>query len=243
MTSSSGRPRVLVAIPVFNEERTVARVVQAVRTSTPRFDLVMVNDGSSDRTEAILRDLHVTTVTHLCNLGYGRALQTAIRYARAGGYDALITLDADGQHRPEDIERLYTDFDAGDFDVLIGSRFVEQRRYDDVPLTRRLGMRLFSAIVGVLTGQVIYDTSSGLKIMHRRVFDALAERPFVHFHAEVLTYLIASGYKVTERPVVVDERHFGASMYSWLGAIEYAPKVAFLTLLGFVEAHLRKGRA
>lgn len=243
MTTAHGRARVLVAIPVFNEERTVVSVVAAVKTHAPRFDLVMINDGSSDGTEAILRDLKVTTATHYCNLGYGRAIQTAIRYARANQYDALITLDADGQHRPEDIEHLYADFEAGGVDILIGSRFVEHKRYENTPLLRRLGMRLFSAVVGMLTGQAIYDTSSGLKIVHRRVFDLLAERPFVDFHAEVLTYVIASGHRVAESPIVVNQRHHGSSMYSWFSAIEYFPKVAFLTLMGFVEARLRKGKA
>src|SRR5437868_7116788 len=93
--------RVLIAIPAYNEEPTIESVVTAVRDAIPEFDLLIVNDGSRDATERILDRIAQPTATHLCNLGYGRAVQTAIKYADRRGYDALITLDADGQHRAD----------------------------------------------------------------------------------------------------------------------------------------------
>ena len=122
-TGSSRAPSdVLIAIPAYNEERTIEAVLHAVRSAAPQFDVLVVDDGSSDATEAILRRLGVTTAAHLCNLGYGRAVQTAIKYADRHGYDALITFDADGQHRAGDIGPLYAAFSEGPFDLLIGSR-------------------------------------------------------------------------------------------------------------------------
>ena len=161
---------VLIAIPAYNEEQTIEAVLHAVRSAAPQFDVLVVDDGSRDATEAILRRLGVTTATHLCNLGYGRAVQTAIKYADRHGYDALITFDADGQHRARDIGPLYAAFSEGPFDLLIGSRFIQTRRYDGEPLLRRMGMRLFSTLIALLSRQRVYDTSSGLKVIPRRLF-------------------------------------------------------------------------
>ena len=122
-----------------------------------------------DATGDILKRLGVTTARHLCNLGYGRAIQTAIKYAITCDYDVLISLDADGQHDPEQVQALY-DFEMEQgFDLLIGSRYVKTHDYSQSPLGRRLGMKLFSALVRAITGQRIHDTTSGLKVIRRRV--------------------------------------------------------------------------
>jgi Glycosyltransferases involved in cell wall biogenesis len=101
------KPRVLVAIPAYNEAESIGTVIERVRESLPDFDLLVVNDGSRDATGRILNQLGVLTTTHLCNLGYGRAIQTALTYALRRDYDVLITLDADGQHYPEQVKDLY----------------------------------------------------------------------------------------------------------------------------------------
>ena len=244
MTTEADRreQRVLVAIPAYNEAPTIEAVVDRVRADASDFDLLVINDGSRDDTGGVLARLGVATATHLCNLGYGRALQTAITYAERHGYDALITFDADGQHRASDLRRLYDAFNAGGYDLLIGSRFIEGRSYSTEPLVRRLGMQLFSALIALFTGQRVHDTSSGLKVIGRRVFPALRGRPFVDFHAEVLVYLIESGYRVGESPIVVEPRRHGESMYSTLSALKYPLKVSFLILIGALEGRLARGR-
>jgi hypothetical protein len=227
-----------VAIPAYNEEQTIEAVVRAVRASVPQFDVVVINDGSKDATEAILRRIGVTTAMHLCNLGYGRAVQTAIKYADRHGYEALITFDADGQHRAADIGPLYEAFAAGTFDLLIGSRFVQTRQYDKEPLLRRTGMKLFSALIALLFRQRVYDTSSGLKVIPRRLFGRLMSRPFVDLHAEAIAYLLALGYRVGEHPITVDRRRHGESMYTTLSAVTYPLKVLLLVVLGTIDARL-----
>lgn len=235
--------RVLIAIPAYDEAPTIERVVAAVRSAIPEFDLLIVNDGSRDGTEAILNRMGQPTATHLCNLGYGRAVQTAIKYADRRGYDVLITLDADGQHRADDIRRVYRHYESDQYDLLIGSRFVTSRRYDSEPLVRRAGMRLFSALIALLTGRRIYDTSSGMKVINRRVFGILTSRPFVDFHAEAIVYLLESGYRVGESPITVDQRTHGTSMYTALSAIKYPVKVVFLIFIGVIEARfMRRSR-
>ena len=234
--------RVLVAVPAYNEEGTIQEVVNRVRESLPDFDLLVVNDGSRDRTGEILDRLGVVTATHLCNLGYGRAIQTAIKYALACDYDMLITLDADGQHHPEQVLSLYEADVASGWDVLIGSRYVKTHDYSQSPLGRRLGMRLFSLLVRAITGRQIYDTTSGLKVIRRSVFEALTHWHFIDFHAEAIVYLLRLGYRVSEYPITAAERTQGQSMYSFLSHLTYPLKTALILLLGVIQAGLTHRR-
>jgi glycosyltransferase involved in cell wall biosynthesis len=240
--SSSSAQRVLVAVPAYNEEATIDKIVSRIRESMPDFELLVVNDGSSDNTGKILEDLGVVTATHLSNLGYARAIQTAIKYALACDYDTLITLDADGQHHPEQVLALYTESVNNGWDVLIGSRYVSTRNYSQSPFGRRIGMQLFSLIVKLASGQRVYDTSSGLKVMRRSVFESLAQSLFVDFHAEAIVYLIRLGYRVGEYPITAAERTHGQSMYSLLSHFKYPLKTSVLLLLGLIEANLRRRR-
>jgi len=234
------RSRVLVAIPAFNEERSVKAVIERVREYLVDFDLLVVNDGSRDRTGRILRELGVMSATHLCNLGYGRAIQTAIKYALRFDYDTLITLDADGQHHPEHVRSAYDAHVKGGWDVLIGSRYVESRDYSQSPLGRRIGMRLFSWLVRVVGRKQIYDTTSGLKIIRRSAFEPLARWHFIDFHAEAIVYLLRLGYRIGEYPIVVSERKHGQSMYSWLSHVTYPVKTLLILLIGIVEAEITR---
>jgi glycosyltransferase involved in cell wall biosynthesis len=231
-------PRVLIAIPAYNEEHTLGPVVQAVRALVPEFDVLVIDDGSDDGSAAVLRRLGIRTATHGCNLGYGRAVQTGIKYAHRNGYQALITFDADGQHRVEDISSLYAAFIAGGFDLLIGSRFVRTARYDGEPRLRRAGMWLFSMIIALLFQQRIYDTSSGFKVIGRRVFGRLMVRPSVDLHAEAIACLLEARCRVGEHPITVNARRHGQSMYTMLSAIGYPLKVSFLIVLGVIDARL-----
>jgi hypothetical protein len=178
----------------------------------------------------------------MCNLGYGRAVQTAIMYALDCGYDALITLDADGQHQPEQVGGLLREFEAGGCDVLIGSRYIAGGGYRGTPFGRRVGMQLFSHIVKLVVGQRVYDTSSGLKVMRRTVFDPLTHWHFVDFHAEAIVYLMRLGYCIGEYPVTVAERTQGHSMYKLVNHFKYPLKTSMLVLLGIIQAGLTRRR-
>lgn len=232
----------LVAIPAYNEEATIRDVVSRVRESVPGLDLLVLDDGSTDSTGRVLQDLEVLTVSHLCNLGYGRAIQTAIKYALRHEYEALITLDADGQHRPEEVRGMIQEFGPSGRDVLVGSRYVRTRRYAGAPLGRRMGMVLFSALVRLLAGRRVYDTTSGLKILRSTVFEPLTHWHFVDFHAEAIVYLMRLGYEVGEYPITVAERAHGTSMYSALSHVKYPLKTSMMVLLGVVEASLTRRR-
>jgi glycosyltransferase involved in cell wall biosynthesis len=239
----TGAPvRTLIAVPAYNEEKTIGQVVRNLRADMPGFDLLVIDDGSRDGTARELAAIGVHTGTHLCNLGYGRAIQTAIKYADCHGYDALITFDADGQHRASDLQALYEAYLNGGYDLLIGSRFDAGRGYRGQPMVRQLGMRLFSVLIALFTGRRIYDTSSGLKVIGRRAFEPLSSRPFVDLHAEAIVYLMSCGYRVGEYAIRVDERVHGQSMHTPINAIKYPLKVMFLILIGAVDARMFRRR-
>jgi glycosyltransferase involved in cell wall biosynthesis len=241
-TTPAPHSRSVVAIPAYNEAATIRGVVDRVRADLPDCDVLVINDGSNDDTGAALSGSGAVVADHLCNLGYGRAIQTAVLYATRGGYDRLITLDADGQHDPAQVRPLLAEFASGRWDLLIGSRYVARQAYDGVPLGRRVGMHLFSSVVGLVAQRRIYDTTSGLKIIGRQTFVALANWHFIDFHAEALVYLMRLGYRVGEFPVTVAERRHGQSMYSALSHIKYPLKTMLMVVLGIVQAGVMRKR-
>lgn len=240
--SNPANKRVLIAVPAYNEAETISGVVERLQNLLPNFDLLVVNDGSNDTTGQVLQSLGVVTATHLSNLGYGRAIQTAVKYALSCDYDVLITLDADGQHHPEQIQSIYDESIRSGWDVLIGSRYVNLQNYSHNPLGRRAGMQIFSLLVKLITKQRIYDTTSGLKVIKRDVFEPLSHWHFVDFHSEAIVYLIRLGYRIGEYPITVSERTQGQSMYSMLSHLKYPLKTSLMLLLSIVETALVRRR-
>jgi glycosyltransferase involved in cell wall biosynthesis len=234
--------RVLIAVPAFNEEQTLAGVIGRIRATLPEHDLLVVNDGSRDATARILAEQRVTTASHLCNLGYGRAIQTALLYAWRHDYDVLVTLDADGQHQPEQVRDLLAALARNGWDVCLGSRYRSAQGYRGAPLGRRAGMLTFSLFVGLVTGQRIWDTTSGLRALRRPVFEPLARWHFIDFHAEAIVYLMRLGYRIGEHPITVDARRHGRSMYSLGSAVKYPLKTLLMVLLGLSQAALARAR-
>jgi len=152
------RLRVLVLLPAHNEAATIERVLVRLRGAALSFDRMVIDDASTDGTAAIVERLGENQLRLPCQLGYGGALQTGVRYAIDAGYDIVVFLDADGQHRPEDVPRLVSRLEEGRADVVIGSRYVGGQVYEG-PLGRRVGQRVLSMLSGLMTGRRIYDTT------------------------------------------------------------------------------------
>src|SRR5512142_1560346 len=141
--------RVLVIMPAYNEAERIRRVVQSVRLQVSG-DILVIDDGSSDATASEARHAGALVAIHPTNLGYGAALQTGYRYALRHAYDAVLQLDADGQHDPASIPPLLAALEVAD--VVVGSRFLDGRSYRP-PLSRRIGMWLFGGIAALLAGR------------------------------------------------------------------------------------------
>ena len=233
-------PRVLVVIPARNEAETIAQVLTGLRRAAPDYDRLVVNDGSTDATGPIVDSLGERQLRLICNLGYGLAVQTGLQYALLCGYDIVVTLDADGQHRPEDVPGLVEAVLRAPADLAIGSRFC-QGRYDS-PLDRRLGQVAFSYLTGWLTGQRIYDTTSGLKALSARACAAIVSAVFMDFHTETIVRLSQMGLHVVEMPVEVRERAFGRSMHSLASAFRYPIQTLVLSIVTTLDVFLARRR-
>lgn len=231
------KQRVLIIIPAYNEEKTIANVLLKLRRMVPDFDRVVVNDGSKDATGNIVAELGEKQLRLVSNLGYGRALQTGMRYALIRGYDIVVTFDGDGQHRPEDVPQVVQALRENDADMVIGSRFCNGHSYT-TPISRRLGQLLFSHLTRLLIGRRIYDTSSGFKALRKTACEAIMNSTFMDFHLETIVQLSILNCKIIEVPITVEERAFGHSMHSLVSIFHYPLKTLLLTLATAVDAFL-----
>jgi glycosyltransferase involved in cell wall biosynthesis len=227
--------RVLIVIPAYNEEGAIAAVIKSLRQVVPTFDRVVVNDGSTDATGRIISELGEKQLRLVCNLGYGQALQTGLQYALARGYDVVVSMDADGQHKAEDVPRLVNTLTESGADMVIGSRFCHGSPYN-TRVSRRLGQLLFSYLTHLLVGRRIYDTSSGLKVLRAATCEAIVNGVFLDFHIETIVQLSLSGSKIIEVPITVRERVTGRSMHSVASIFHYPVKTILLTLAAIMDA-------
>jgi len=198
--SEAGLEPVWIVIPGYNERGMIARTVRSVAHWLP--NVVVVDDGSSDDTggEAERAGAHV--VRHCINLGQGAALATGIRYALLNGAGQIVTFDADGQHRPEDIGVMIRRREETGADVVLGSRFLGST--ENMPASRRWLLRAATLYTRLTTGLDLTDAHNGLRLLTRRAAERLRIRQNRMAHAsELLGWLAESGLKVAEAPVKI----------------------------------------
>ncbi len=222
----STHPRRLIIMPAHNEATNLPHVIPEVRAAAPEYDLVVINDGSTDDTAAVAAELGAEVVNLPMNLGYGGAVQTGFRYAVRHGYDLAVVIDADGQHDPVGIHGLADAVAQGGADVAIGSRFRGQVRYH-LPRVRRAGMAIFAWIVSRVTGRQVTDTTSGFQALNADAmrFFAADNYPADYPDADTLLILHYAGFRVVEAPMTVRERLSGVAMHSGLKPIYYVAKM------------------
>jgi polyprenyl-phospho-N-acetylgalactosaminyl synthase len=192
--------RVFIVIPAYNEQAAVFDVVSGVRGEFP--DVVVVDDGSRDRTAIEAKRAGATVLRHVINRGQGAALQTGIEFAVREGADVVVTFDADGQHRLEDVEHLVAALDDNDADIAIGSRFLDGR--SNVPALRRITLRLGAAFMRVTSGVALTDAHNGLRAIRRRAAQKIRLTIDGMAHAsEFIDEIDRLKLRVVEVPVVI----------------------------------------
>lgn len=168
---NSGVPhKVLLALPAWNEEQSIGEVLQELKALYPRFDILVINDGSNDSTAQIAREKGVKIFGHNRNLGYTVTIQTGRVYALENGYDLLVFVDADGQHRVSDISRILDPLIRGDADQVRGSRELGKYEWKE-PLYLKIPRWICSALVSLKTRKMVTDATSGFKGENRRVIE------------------------------------------------------------------------
>ncbi len=221
----------IIAIPAYNEADFIGQVITDIKRHMPAIDIVVINDGSTDRTSEIAREQGVMVLDIPFNIGYGGATQTGFRFALEEGYDFVITIDADNQHDPASIVNLINAMHSQQADAVIGSRFLEGNYR--MGLFRRIGSYLFAKIAKAYTGVEFTDPTSGFQLLSRKVFSYLAvgdNYPLDYPDVNIIMALYKMRFKVVEAPVVMREKRGGKSMHSGLRPVIYVIRM-FLAIL------------
>jgi len=221
------QPRILIIVPAYNEERNIADTINEIRKNVPEVDILVVDDGSKDRTAAIAQELHTIVFSHPFNLRIGGAVQTGFKFARREGYDIAIQVDADGQHMPSFIPQLIQPIVQGETDISIGSRYLGNGSVDS-SLTRFLGVKFFSWLTTKVTKKRITDCTSGFRALNKRAISFFAnEYPLDFPDAEALILASRSGLRICEVPVKFRVRNRGESSLNLWRLLYYPIKETF----------------
>ena len=228
--------RVMVIIPAYNEENSITKVIRQIKNNSPQADIVVVNDGSKDNTVATARAEGVVVIDLPYNLGIGGAMQTGYLYAYLNNYDVAVQIDADGQHNPADLPKLLQKLTDCSCDMVVGSRYVARTDYKSSK-SRRVGMVFFSAIIKLITGCKIKDTTSGFRAVNRKIIEVFATKyPTDYPEVEVLVLLQKLNFKIVEIPVQMENRQAGHSSITPLRGIYYMLKVTLALVMNTLRS-------
>jgi glycosyltransferase involved in cell wall biosynthesis len=224
--------RKIAVVPAFNEEEAIARVVGEIRAYDQELNVVVVDDGSSDRTAAVARAAGATVLRLPFNLGIGGAVQTGFRYAHEHGYDLAVRLDGDGQHDAAQLAALVEPVARGEVDICVGSRFVGTDGYRS-SATRRLGIRVLAWTASALTRQRVTDPTSGFQALNRAGI-ALFAADYPHDYPEVEAIVMVEKHRLRLRevPVSMRERAGGRSSIGLVQSVYYMAKVLLAIFVG-----------
>lgn len=231
----TGRVPILVIVPAFNEEDNLGDVIYCIKQHAESADVMVINDGSADATSTVARSADAYVIDLPFNLGIGGAVQTGYILARQMGYTIVARLDGDGQHDAAQLARLVEPVASGEADVAIGSRYVNGRGYQ-ASLFRAGGIKLFAAVVSLITGQRFTDTTSGFQVSNRAAAAFLAAHlPTDYPEIEGLVLLCKAGFRVREVAVTMQPRQAGESSITAWRAVYYMFKVPLAILIGLLR--------
>jgi len=228
---------VIAIVPAHNEERAIGGVVDAIRAVDPSFDVVVIDDGSSDGTASVAASHGAAVVVLPFNLGIGGAVQTGFKYALEHGYGLAVRLDGDGQHDPAELAKLLAPVRRGEADIVTGSRFVGGDGAYRPPLSRRVGITWFARVVSLLTRQRVTDTTSGFQALNGRGIALFAsDYPSDYPEVEAIVLVFKHRLRLAEEPVLMREREHGQSSITVVRSVYYMLKVT----LALCVAMMRK---
>jgi len=229
--------RKLAVVPAYNEAATVGTVVGALHRDAPDWDVLVVDDGSTDDTAKVAAAAGARVLSLPFNLGIGGAVQAGFRYAREEDYDLMVQVDGDGQHVPSEIPALVrARAEEPRLDMVCGSRFLSADYRYPAPISRRTGIHLFAFLLSRIVGQRVSDPTSGFRLYNRRAIGLFA-RDYPHDYPEVEAVLMLHHHRLTMRevPVLMYERGGGVSSIRSGKSIYYMVKVLLAIGVGLVR--------
>ncbi len=218
----------LIIIPAFNEQDSIANVLQDIqKLSIDHVSVLVVNDGSEDNTENQAKIAGADfVVSHSTNLGIGGAIHTGLLFAKKFGFDAVIRLDADGQHDPSDITKFINFSDKDKYNLIIGSRFLDDNGFKSTNF-RKFGINILSILCKLLTGLAIKDVTSGFRFYDKSAISVLAiDYPTDYPEPDEIIILHKKNMTIKEIPVTMRHREEGTSSIRGWNTIFYMLKVS-----------------
>lgn len=233
-------PKILLIIPAYNESEGIAQVIQKVdqyrQKSDFKIDYIVINDGSTDNEEEILRKNKINHIELIQNLGIGGAVQTGYKYALERGYDVAIQYDGDGQHDIESLPSLVEPLLRGEADFTVGSRFLEESNSEfQSSVTRQIGIRILSALIYMTSKIRIKDVTSGYRAANKKVIAQFVGRyPSQYPEPETYMHLFAKDIRVKEVGVCMFERETGTSSINLFKGMNYMVSVSLAILFSAI---------
>ena len=233
--------KVLVIIPCYNEEENLEAVVARLKQAAPEADYIIVNDCSTDSSAAICRRCGFSYLDLPVNLGIGGGVQSGYLYAVQNGYDITVQMDGDGQHDPAYLADLIAPVASGKLDMAIGSRFITHEGFQ-TSFMRRLGIRIISGTIRLLTGKRVLDVTSGFRACGRELTAYYAGHYAQDYpEPEAIVTAVLAGYRVGEVPVVMQERLGGVTSINPLRSVYYMIKVPLALLVHRLSIKRKRG--
>ena len=228
----------IAIVPAMNEEGSIGSVIDEIRAFDPTFTIVVIDDGSVDRTARAARERGAHVLRLPFNLGIGGAVQTGFRFAYENGYGLAVRVDGDGQHDPAELPKIVEPVLAGQADICIGSRFAGENSFRS-SRSRRIGIRLLASIVSRLIGQPVTDTTSGFQALNRRGI-ALFAADYPHDYPEVEAMVMVAKHRLrlVEVPVTMRERSAGQSSITAVHSVYYMAKVLLAIFVGLFRRNV-----
>ncbi len=229
--------RYLAVVPAYNEAETVGTVVNSIRVHAPQFDVLVVDDGSTDDTGQVAAAVGARVMRPAFNLGIGGAVQCGFVYALEHDYDYVVQVDGDGQHCADEIEKLLAVMrDDPTLDMVCGSRFLTKEHGYPAPISRRTGIHLFAFLLSRIIGQRVSDPTSGFRLYNRRGI-ALFARDYPHDYPEVEAVLMVHFHRLRmqEVPVRMLSRGAGVSSIRSGKSAYYMIKVLLAVFIGLAR--------
>ena len=192
--------KITIGIPAYNEEKNIASIITKLKKITD--SIIVCDDGSSDMTTEISKNLGAIVISHGKNMGYGAAINSIFQKSKEINVDLLVTFDADGQHRVEDIEKVIEPIKNNDADLVIGSRFLDKK--SDVPNYRKIGIKVITQVTNVSIKKKLTDSQSGFRAYNKQVLSQISPSEVgMGISTEILIKSSSKGLRITEVPITI----------------------------------------
>ena len=192
--------KITIGIPAYNEEKNIASIIIKLKKITD--SIIVCDDGSSDMTSDISKNLGAIVITHKKNMGYGVAINSIFQKAKELNIDLLVTFDADGQHRVEDIEKVVEPIKNNTADLVIGSRFLDKK--SNVPNYRKIGIKVITKITNASIKKKLTDSQSGFRAYNKQVLSQISPSDIgMGISTEILIKASSKGLRIMEVPVTI----------------------------------------